>query len=167
VPVGDGSARQNLPPLCSGLYLIAGFARVRRAMAYVGTAESEGQLASGGLGLFVLGRDAQKLLEMLAGDDAAPADLGIRQVPAAHLVVEQVARQSGQAGGLVNGIGQPFGSWTRVELTGLAGNWTPGRPGHGLVRIGWMRLARAHGPVTSQPGGLAAGRPGFGDLGER
>ena len=34
---------------------------------------------------------------MLAGNDAAPADLHIQQVPAAHLVVEQVAGQPGQA----------------------------------------------------------------------
>jgi hypothetical protein len=46
-------------------------------MAYVGTAESEGQLASGGLGLFALGREAEELLEVLAGDDATPADLHI------------------------------------------------------------------------------------------
>jgi len=56
VLVGDGSARQNLPPLCSGLDRIAGLARVPRAMACVGTAESEGQLASGGFDLFVLAR---------------------------------------------------------------------------------------------------------------
>jgi hypothetical protein len=34
---------------------------------------------------------AEELLEVLAGNDAAPADLQIQQVPAAHLVVEQVA----------------------------------------------------------------------------
>ncbi|GAC1483485.1 MAG: excinuclease ABC subunit UvrB [Acetobacteraceae bacterium] len=40
---------------------------------------------------------------------AAAADLEVVQVPLPHLVVEQVAGQPGQAGGLVDGVGQPLG----------------------------------------------------------
>ncbi len=42
--------------------------------------------------VYDLGSEAEELLEVLAGNDAAPADLHIQQVPAAHLVVEQPAR---------------------------------------------------------------------------
>ena len=38
-----------------------------------------------------LGCDAEELLQVLAGDQAPSADLGIGQVAAAHLVVQQVA----------------------------------------------------------------------------
>jgi hypothetical protein len=57
---------------------------------------------SGSMAVFVLGSKAEELLEVLAGNDTAPADLHIQQVPATHLVVEQVTGESGQAGGLVN-----------------------------------------------------------------
>jgi hypothetical protein len=40
---------------------------------------------------------------VLAGDHAAPADFEVGQVAAAHLVVEKVAGQAGQPGGLVDG----------------------------------------------------------------
>jgi hypothetical protein len=43
----------------------------------------------------MLGNEAEELLEVLAGDDTAPADLHIQQVPAMHLVVEQVTGESG------------------------------------------------------------------------
>jgi hypothetical protein len=45
---------------------------------------------------------------VLACDQAASADLEVGEVPAAHLVVEQVAGQAGEAGGLIDGVGQPF-----------------------------------------------------------
>jgi hypothetical protein len=41
--------------------------------------------------VYYLRSEAEELLQVLAGNDAAPADLDVRQVPAAHLVVEQVA----------------------------------------------------------------------------
>jgi len=49
-----------------------------------------------------LGSQAEELVEVPAGNDAAPAGPSHKQVPAAHLVVQQVAGQPGQAGGLVN-----------------------------------------------------------------
>ena len=50
---------------------------------------------------------------MLAGDEPPPADLDVGQVAAAHLVIEQVAGQPGQPGGLIDGIGQPLGgAWS-------------------------------------------------------
>ena len=48
---------------------------------------------------------------MLAGDQAAPSDLAVAEVPAAHLVVQQVARQSGQMGGFVHRVREPL--WGR------------------------------------------------------
>jgi hypothetical protein len=39
---------------------------------------------------------------VLAGDDAAPADLEVVQVAASHLVIQQVAGQAGEPGGLVD-----------------------------------------------------------------
>ena len=53
-----------------------------------------------------LGGDAEELLQVLEGDQAVPADLDVGQVAAAHLVVEQVAGQAGQASGLIDGVGQ-------------------------------------------------------------
>jgi hypothetical protein len=61
------------------------------------------------LGRSVCRGDREELLEVLARDQAAPADLEIGQVPAAHLVVEQVAGQAGESGGLIDGVGQPLG----------------------------------------------------------
>ena len=102
----------------------------------------------------VLGSEAEELLEVLAGDDTAPADLHIQQVPATHLVVEQIAGESSQARGLVNGVGQPFSSRICSRFTAVGGSRALGR---GSARIGWTRLARAHGLVASHPGVLAAG----------
>ena len=65
---------------------------------------------------------------MLAGDQAPPADLDVGQVAAAHLVVEQVAGQAGQAGGLIDGVGQPA---ARRVLAGPIG---------GGVVAGWRRI---------------------------
>ena len=85
------------------------------------------------------GGDAEELLEVLAGDQAAPADLEVVQVAAAHLVVQQVAGQAGQPGGLVDGVGQPLGGrscvpgWPLAAARGprrracCAGSWFPGR----------------------------------------
>jgi len=50
---------------------------------------------SGSMAVFVLGSEAEELLEVLAGNDTAPADLHIQQVPPTHLVVEQVTGESG------------------------------------------------------------------------
>ena len=72
----------------------------------------------------VLGSDAEELVQVLAGDQAAPADFDVGQVAAAHLVVEQVAGQSGQAGGLVDGVGQPA---ARRVLAGGGGGGIAGR----------------------------------------
>ena len=53
---------------------------------------------------------------MLAGDEPPPADLDVGQVAAAHLVIEQVAGQPGQPGGLIDGVGQPFGgAWSGLD----------------------------------------------------
>ena len=52
---------------------------------------------------------AEELLQVMAGDDPASADLHEEQVAAAHLVVEQVTGQAGRAGSFVDGIGQPPG----------------------------------------------------------
>jgi len=46
---------------------------------------------------------------MLSGDEPASADLHVGQVPAPHLVIQQVTRQAGQAGGLIDRVSQPFG----------------------------------------------------------
>ena len=46
---------------------------------------------------------------MMTGYKAAPTYFHVDQVAASHLVVKQVAGQTGQAGCFVDGIGQPFG----------------------------------------------------------
>ena len=51
----------------------------------------------------------EELLQVMTGDKAAPAYFHVGQVAVSHLVVKQVAGQTGQAGGFVDGIGQPFG----------------------------------------------------------
>ena len=66
-----------------------------------------------------LGGDAEELLQVLAGDQAPPADFDVGQVAAAHLVIEQVAGQAGQPGGLVDGVGQPPAGGSRPEAGGL------------------------------------------------
>ena len=102
---------------------------------------------------------------MLAGYEPPPADLDGGQVAAAHLVVEQVAGQAGQAGGLIDGVGQP----PAVRI--LAG-------GRGVVVAERRRIRDARGhigrfrfPVVVPTGlschcgrvggeGCRAGRPG-------
>ena len=44
-----------------------------------------------------VGGDGEELLEVLAGDQAPSADLDVGQVAVAHLVVQQVAGETGQA----------------------------------------------------------------------
>ena len=51
-----------------------------------------------------------------------PADLDVGQLPAPHLVIEQVAGQPGQPGGLVDGVGQPPGVQHRLGRQGLPGS---------------------------------------------
>jgi hypothetical protein len=87
-----------------------------------------------------LRRDAEELLQVLAGDQAAPADLDGGQVAAAHLVVEQVAGQAGQADGLIDGAGQP--SAVRV-LAGAAG-------GRGDVVTGRRRIRGGTSALMTQ-----------------
>ena len=67
------------------------------------------------------GGDLEELLEVLAGDEPASADFDGGEVAAAHLVIEQVAGQAGQAGGFVDGVGQPFGGWVWSWLAGPGG----------------------------------------------
>ena len=63
-----------------------------------------------------LGGEAEELLQVLAGDEPPPADLDVGQIAAAHLVIEQVSEQSGQSGGLIDGISQPFaGAWFGLD----------------------------------------------------
>src|SRR5438552_8498400 len=83
--------------------------------------------------------DAEELLQMLTGDQAASADLDVGQVAAAHLVVEQVAGQAGQPGGLIDGVGQPPA--VRVLAGGRGAVVAERRrirdaPGH----VGWFRF---------------------------
>jgi hypothetical protein len=56
---------------------------------------------------------AGKLLPGAAGDEPASAGLVAGQVAAANLVIQQVAGESGQAGGLARGTGQPPGGRVR------------------------------------------------------
>jgi hypothetical protein len=60
--------------------------------------------------------DGEELLEVLAGDQAPSADLEELEVPLPHLVIQQVAGQAGQAGGLVDGVRQPLGRQARFRL---------------------------------------------------
>jgi hypothetical protein len=46
---------------------------------------------------------------VLPGDEPPSAYLHVRQIPAPHLVIQQVPGQSGQASRLIDRIGQPFG----------------------------------------------------------
>ena len=56
---------------------------------------------------------------MLAGDEPPSADLHVGQVPAAHLVIQQVPGQSGHTSRLGDRVGQPFGGWVWFFLAGL------------------------------------------------
>jgi hypothetical protein len=86
---------------------------------------------------------------VLAGDEPPPADLDVRQVAAAHLVIEQVAGQPGQAGGFVDRVRQSFIGWIRCRLAwhAAAGIW-PFRGTFGTqVRCG-------HSPASGSAGWL-------------
>jgi len=48
----------------------------------------------------------QEGFQMLAGNDAAAADLEMGEFPGAHLVIKQVAGQAGEPGGLVGQVPQ-------------------------------------------------------------
>ena len=52
---------------------------------------------------------AVKLLQVMVGNEAASTEFDVGQVAAAHLVVQRVAGEAGQAGGFVDGVGQPPG----------------------------------------------------------
>ena len=126
----------------------------------------------------VLGGDAEELLQVLAGDQAPPADLDVGQVAAAHLVVEQVAGQAGQAGGLIDGVGQPPAVRVLAGRPAAAVVSSPGGTGlRGVPRQpagpgfrSWCRRGRvvivpprgraAHFPGRAAGGGCRAGRPG-------
>ena len=126
-----------------------------------------------------LGGDAEELLQVLAGDQAPPADLDVGQVAAAHLVVEQVAGQAGQAGGLIDGVGEPparrvlAGRSAAAVLSSSGGAGCVSVAGAGwLVQAfrSWCRRGRAvivppRGRAARFPGraageGCRAGRPG-------
>src|SRR5215470_7964256 len=77
---------------------------------------------------------------MFSGDDPAAADLQVAELPTAHLVVEQVPRQSGDGRGLVRGVGQPL----LKEVSGAGG-------GDGPI---------PHGPVSRQASGGDYVEPG-------
>jgi len=64
-------------------------------------------------GCSVPGGVARELLQVVAGDEPASADLDAGQVAAANLVIQQVAGQAGQAGGIVGGAAQPPGGRVR------------------------------------------------------
>ena len=66
------------------------------------------------------GCNTQELLKVLAGDEPPSADLHVGQVPAPHLVIQQVPGQAGQAGRLGDGVGQPFGGQVWFFLAGLS-----------------------------------------------
>ena len=97
---------------------------------------------------------------MLAGDQAAPADLDVGQVAAAHLVVEQVAGQAGQAGGLIDGVGQPPAG--RV-LAGPAARWCRRRAAPDLWCAGAGRLVQVSGRGAGAAG-WSLSRLGVGPL---
>src|SRR6516225_3909363 len=77
------------------------------------------------------GRASEEGFQMLACDDAAPADLEVGQLADAYLVIQQVAGQPGDRRGLIDAVGQPlvrFGAGHRFHLDHLAahGWWSPG-----------------------------------------
>jgi hypothetical protein len=47
------------------------------------------------------GGPCQECLELLAGDDAATADLEVDEAVGAHLVVEEISGQAGSLGGFL------------------------------------------------------------------
>jgi hypothetical protein len=62
-----------------------------------------------------LGRNAEELLQVLAGYEPPPANFEVRQVAASHLVIEQVTRQPSQTSGLIDRVRQPFSGWIRLS----------------------------------------------------
>ena len=97
---------------------------------------------------------------MVAGDEAAPADFDVGQVAAAHFVVEQVAGQAGQAGGFVDGVGQPLGGPVGFRPAGLGGCRAAGGGQGRLIRIRWCQVTAARG-WCALIGGLPRGRAGW------
>jgi hypothetical protein len=77
---------------------------------------------------------------MVAGDEPASANFDVGQVAAAHLVVQQVAGQASQAGGFVDGVGQPVG-WLWSWLADLQ-RWQAA--GSGRVRVIPIGRIRVH-----------------------
>ena len=73
------------------------------------------------------GGEPKELPQVLTGDQAPPADLDVGQVAAAHLVVEQVAGQAGQAGSLTDGVGQPPAVRVLAGRAGGCGGVVAGR----------------------------------------
>ena len=97
---------------------------------------------------------------MLTGDQAPPADLDGGQVAAAHLVVEQVAGQARQPGGLINGIGEP----ARSACPGRPDRWRCRRrvaPDLRYAGAGWLVRACAR---AADAAGWSLSRLGVGPL---
>src|SRR6516225_215518 len=91
------------------------------------------------------GGDGEELLEVLASDEAPSADLPVGQVAYAHLVVEQVAGQAGQASRLVDGVGQPFGCRVWLRLAGTRRRRSAGGGCSGAGATAWPDSC-AHAP---------------------
>ena len=58
---------------------------------------------------------------MLASDEPPSAYLYVVQIPAPHLVIEQISGQSGQMSHLIDRVSQPPGSQVRSWLAWVAG----------------------------------------------
>jgi hypothetical protein len=56
---------------------------------------------------------------MLASDDPSSTYLFIVEIPAPHLVIQQVSGQPGQMGHLIDRVSQPFGMETWPFLASL------------------------------------------------
>ena len=92
---------------------------------------------------------------------APPADLDVVQVPAAHLVVEQVAGQPGQAGGLVDGVRQPLGR--RSAGPSAASRCRSVVSAGGVLRVtrsGRLRPVR-RAPIRAASGSAGSARASF------
>jgi hypothetical protein len=96
-----------------------------------------------------LGRNAEELLQVLAGYEPAPANFEVRQVAASHLVIEQVTRQPSQTSGLIDRVRQPFSGWIRCRMA-----W------HAAAGIRWFRdtfvtqVRCGHSPASGRRGWL-------------
>ena len=60
---------------------------------------------------------------MLASDEPPSAYLYVLQIPAPHLVIEQVPGQPGQLGHLIDRVSQPFASQVGSYLAELGYGW--------------------------------------------